>query len=714
MVKKKIGTWGKLAVFLIIVGLIIGGYFVIKSLGGDNNPFLSVSNIGQQCNLAGTGTTDNKFTCPSECDVVGWNTCEQQTGQDLVLFRTNFVATDLTNTNFNIQGKWIAYDVNGDGQLECFTTQTTKSPTCNRPFLSEITTPFLNNFVWKASFSEIFVQQPGGSCVDKLGANKDLRFLAGTGCELSPTSIPSYRNSGQEILAGGQGQSYICETPYTITNANGQVVKSSKTAYGGKNSGEYNTGVLRLTEGQSLNFGGKINWAVIDASQSCAIDSCNADKTGIIKCIEDSNQCRVKDSNVQMCNTGEVCVDRDGSSVIPARCESPVDIAEYGFQDAEGEDVAGYTTDQPIYFIYRLTSELASNAQVTFDLVDVNGGLKERKIESVNFPQTQANVIQFQNPGEIGNFKVIVKISYDGKPTTPQEFEFSVANEFSMEIIGSSAGTVKTIYTNAPAIIELRVFGGDGKFTTADTSVKATLIQGNQKTEIQPFDTKKETGIYSYYYNLPNIQVDSVLRAEASATKLGLTITKTKDLIVKPAFIDLTFTNVANLVDLDEGISKTIKFTTKDPQGDPVNVDSLIISVIEPSGKTEPLSSSNIRNTGAGNYEFDYSFNKGSGAYFFKVDASKQLFNSKSLTTPAINVIQGGGQGLECTENAQCGVGKICVSNQCVDNVETPTYIYIVWGLIFVLVVVVIIVVVRVARRPKKQQGTSITGLGDL
>lgn len=699
MARKKSNTTKIIASIILVLILVVGAYFVINSFSDEDGPPLLA--IGDQCNLAGSGTIDNVFTCPSNCDVFVTKECNVATSEARVIFRTNANSKEDYNTRTSL--KWVAIrgiisgsTFNPTDNLQVYCVSSSAGGSRTSPI--NIDTVY-NTRLW-AWNGNLYVETGSTGDVIRqyyLCNNQIDQATLNTATQSTP--VPGY--SSKERL-GGTDQAYSCSTPYYVNS-----VLRGNAQYSGSNSGTAVSNVFRIGDGDRVTFSGDITYAIIDESNACVVSTCNSLNTGYTKC-EVVNGCPQKTTNVD-CNLGEVC--QNGAT--GAKCISPIQFLTAGFQDQEGTTRGGFAVGEDIYFSYHISSDTAHNANVIIELRDLSNNLITSKIEQLTFPNPTTKVVSFTGLQNTGTYKVVLKVTYDGdKTVTPQEYQFRVANTISMEIVGSSAGAVKTIYTNAPAIVEIKVFGEDGKFTSAETTLSATLVEGNKRTPVTPSTTDFKDGVYDYIFNLPAVQVDAILQVTGSANKLGFRIEQTKDLVVKPANVNIEFSNIGLLQDLDTGISKTVTIETKNPQLDFIDVDSIVVTAELPGGRTDttPI---NVQRTALGKYEFTYTFGQTSGAYFFNVNAQKTGFISRPLKSSAINVAPGGGTGYECVENNECGTGKICVSNSCVeDNVGGSTFIwYAIYFVGAILIVFIIIVVVRIARRPKREVSSSITGL---
>lgn len=701
MVKKKKHTKVIVSIVLLLI-VAVSAFFIIKNYGGDEG--LQLFAVGDQCNVAGSGTTDNLFTCNSNngCDVMGWNQCDTK-AQD-----TARVVVRAKNALYGTSGHWVALIGQYD-QLESYVRSGSVSTSTLYSGQDVIDLPFgFKGFISTSSVyrdSGLFVaQNPGANLATN---NQWYRYSPGQGANTNPEPIDNC--AGSEICSGTLS-AYVCESPWTIKSSSGAIKESGTASYNSKNAGQYQTALKRISNGDSFNFPGKINYAVIDVSNACIVSTCNSLKTGYTKC-EQVSGCYVKTDPVS-CLSGEVCQDTPSG----AKCVNPIDFIYASPVDQEGNERSGFAVGEDIYFEYQINSESASGATATVELRDLSNNLISSQIQQFTFPNTQSSVVNFPGRDSTGTYKIIVKVTYNsGLTIEPREYEFRVADTIAMEIVGSSDGAVKTIYTNAPAIVEIKVFGEDGKFTSADTTLTAVLIEGLKKTPLTPYDTDFKNGVYDYYFNLPPVQVDAILQVTGTAQKLGFKTSQSKDLVVKPANLVVDFSNIALLQDLDTGVTKTITIDIQSPQLNPINADTVVVTATLPGGR-EDSNPIIVRNTGTGKYAFDYPFGDVSGAYFFTVRAEKAGFISKPLTSSAINVAPGGGTGLECVENKDCSTGEICTNNVCVvDNVGgSPTVRYIIYTIIALAIGFIIWLIIRLARRPRSQTSPGLTGLDNL
>lgn len=693
--------------YVIVLGVLaLAGIFFFNSDFSGDSPFLSITN---QCNLAGSGTTQNVFSCPSDCDIILSSECNQATSEPTVIFRTNANSKEDYNTR-TLPTRWIAIRglISGSNfiktdslQLYCVTSSAGASNSRN-----QINIQTVHNTRLFAYNGNLFVETGStGSTLREYSLCNDL-VDESLFNEATQSSL-SIKYANKEIVSGNS-DAYSCEVPYFVND-----VEKGKVSYSSDSPGKAMSKLFTIGRNDVVRFSGDITYAIIDQNNACVQSTCNSLNTGYYGC-EVQNSCGVRGDFVE-CGTGTVCSETSQGAV----CSSPIDVISSEFQDVDGNVRSGYSLEEEIYFSHQVNSESTNKANVITEFRDLNGNLLDTSIEQVNFPNPTSSVVHFDNPGRTGTYKVILRVEYDnGKKIVPKEFEIRVADQITLEIIGSSEGSVKTIYTNAPGIVELRTFDESGKSTSAETKViSVKLKEGNKETILTPFDTNFKSGEYQYFYNIPSIQFDSLLLVEAEASKLGFTVKKTEDFIVKPANILIELPNVKNLVDLSPGIIKTVEIQTKNPQQELMDVDSIKVTATLPSGNKEPVN--NIEKVGIGKYKFDYQFDLPSGiaqgAYFFEVETNKQGFISQPKTSQAISVAPDGGSGLECTNNNQCGVSQICSNNQCVaDTGGGNVLFYVFVSILSVGGIFMVFIIYRLIKSKKSQVSSSVTGFGGL
>lgn len=650
-------------IFIIVIAILI---FKV----GFRPKGLTVGEIPSGCNVVGSGTTDNVFTCTSQCDVNGFDTCTSQTGeQQIVVFRTNAKSSN----DYENAETWIA--INGVPSGKSLTETSNLIGYCPTGSHGNIVggvlsmdTPHNNDI--RIYNSRIYIV---------IGSDM-FRYDVCDSADLSLTPKEPYTSNNQEIYSGTTN-AYLCEKEWKITKS-GQTINSGIATYSGGSSGDYETGVKRLNRNEVFEFSGRISYAIIDATQSCIIDTCNIENTGYYKCIEDNNGCKVKSNSLTLCSEGEFCIQKPSG----AECSIPFDIF-YEFQDANENTKTGFGIDEDIYFDLLTNSQTINNAILDISLLDSQNNVIVTKTRTITYPNTQSLILDFPSQSDTGLYKIRLDISFEDKQVS-REYEFRVANPISLSIRAFSEGAGTTLFTNEPSIVEFRVFDDAGNPTSANTNL---ILDINGKTIQSPIPITKTLGVYQY---IVVVQEDGILNAIGSAEKLGFTKTQTAEFIVKPADIRIEFLNIGLLQDIKLG-AYTIEFETRNPQGDLINTQNSV-EVILPAGTKQSLTSIQGSN---GKYSFVYNFNT-EGGYKIKIRSETIGYTPKEVESPFINVIKEGGDILECDSSDDCGLGKICVNNKCTD--ESPgssILVYLLIGGSILLVVVIVILIIKLKKR---------------
>jgi hypothetical protein len=720
MVKKnnKKLLWAGIGVFLLAVSILVI-YNVSHEGFNFNGKFLAIGDVPTGCNAYGQGTTDNEFICQSgECDVNGWTDCVEQTGDiPTVIFRTNAIIDSSHQTKFNYlyrykyhpeYGKvdaWIAVDLNADnpdkrGTLTSFRWEDYGGSlgSCSyrgTPVLDEkglpMTTPDGYQMYWDAKNSQLIIYD--GPC-------KRNRFEFSSDAEID-TSLQSktpYSQNNQEIM-GGVTNAFSCSSEWKIKTSSGSVRESGTATYGAQKSGQYQTNVKRITQGEKFLFPGRINYAIIDTTSACSIDLCNSDNSGVIRCLQDG-QCKVKSDSTEICSPGTFCV----QSGVGAECLAPFD-SEFILDE-------GFTTSDKIEFDYSIRSDRVSTVQLLFKLVDTRNRdsiLASAGPIDVSLPQVKH--ITFNNPGIVGTYEVVVEKYYNGVYLEPEFQEIRIGNplELTMSIPYSDL-TGTNILAGSPFSIEVEV-NENGVPTTdlVTVNIIATLKDSTGKTTVLPIpNPTTKNDVYKYTFVAPTPGLFSV---EASSDKFGVeSNTEKREAEIRDPKIDISYTNIGFLVNAKPG-SLTVTFETKDPYGNYLDTSNLV--KIIPSGASTGQGdidvTSNVVRKDAGKYEFSYNFQ--SGAYILEISSTAPGYGTQTvMKSPSLNIDETATQK-ECVSSEDCASGKICNSaGTCVQK-EAPITLYLIIIGSIVIVIILIIVIVNLSRRkPKKNNEFDIGG----
>lgn len=678
--KNKKYIWIGLSVIILTVAI----FFIYNAVSEDgfNLKALAIGDVPTGCNSYGQGTTNNEFACPSkECDVNGWDDCIEQTGEiPIVIFRTNAV------NGAYVSGTWIA--------LNCVPSLNacTRTSTLNGYCYSSTSGGTSNYRVLTLSDgTSIYVYN------NYLYINGK-RYTACNSADLTLTQKEPYKSNNQEVT-GSTSNPFQCSKTWKILSATGTTKESGTASYSGLSLGKYQTGVKRINANEKFVFPGKINYAIIDTSSSCAIDLCTSDNTGIIKCIL-KDGCKVKSDNIQTCSAGTFCVQSDTG----AECLAPF--------TTDFELKEGFTTSESIVFDYSIKSDRISSVSLLFKLVDPNNN--NRVIDSagpttVTLPQDKH--ITFNNPGITGTYKILVEKTYNGITLTPEVREIRVGNPLSMTMsIPYSELTATQILAGAPFYVDIEV-NENGVLTTDLTGVdiKATLKDTSGRVSILPIPTPTtQNDIYRYTFVAPTPGLFSV---EATANKFGvLSNTEKREAEVRDPKIDISYTNMGFLINTKPGVL-TVTFETKDAFGGYLDTSNKV--KIIPSGASTGQGdidvTSSVVKKETGKYEFSYNFV--TGTYIIEVSSTAPGYVTETvLRSPSMNV-DPGAIPKECISSDECPQGKICDSSGTCVNKEPPILLYVIIIVIVVIVIVLIVVIINLIRKkPTKKQDITIGG----
>lgn len=681
---------GIFATVFIIAILVTGGYFVLQAIGGEDNPFLSVANIGDQCNVAGSGTTDNKFTCPSECDVIGFSTCTTQTGD------TAIVVARAKNALYGENGHWIAL-ANDFNQLEGYNYENSVSSYTLYQGQEVITLPY----GFKGFISEVGVFRDNGLFVAKdpsaslSSNNKWWRYRLGSGANTNPNVLDNCQNTE---ICDGTTNAFICETPWNIKSGSGAILESGTISYSGKESGTYQTPIKRIGQNEVFNFAGSINWAVIDTSDSCAIDTCNTEKTGIIRCIEE-NSCSVKADEVEFCPTGEFCVDEFNGQVIPAICSAPFETE----MSIEG----GFNTGEPIEFTYTISSDRVNNALVTFKLFDTRNRDQVLAIAgptSLTIPTTKT--ITFPAQSLVGTYEILVEKQYEGNKVSDEVYDFRIGSPLTLTMkIPYSELTGTNLLSGSPFFVDVQV-SENGVPTTELASVLGTA-KLQTSTGIKTIDLPNPIVVNDLYRFVFTIEEPGLFSFEANADKFGvLSNTEKREAEIREGKINVEFIDLGLITNAKPGVL-TVKFQTKDPFDNFMEANLESVKII-PSGAStgvgDVLVTDQVNAVSKGIYQFDYNFE--SGAYIIEIRASAPGFPGVTIKkTPSINIDQTA-PDVECSSSAQCQTGYICSSDKKCVKEDQPVLLYAILifaGIFLIFVIIIIINLLRKRRSAPKE-----------
>jgi hypothetical protein len=663
---------------IIILSIFIAAlYFVFVK-----TPLLN-SFTDNNCYVSLSGNQTNSFRCDSgNCLVKGSATCSQQTGAlQSVKFRTN--------------GDWIAWDIDGDGQLECYVHSSAGICTVlgNGNNYHEVNNivlpdnmPSYGGLRFHGDMSNLIVKTTetnSNYCV-----KSGYRFITGSGCDITQTSKLEYTNKNEEILSGSTSAAYSCSK---TVNING--VLQDTATYEGSTAGIYSTKEYTLSAGQTFTFEGNINYKVIDNTLACSSNTCTNDGSGFYEC-KNINGCMIKSATSTPCQIGETCT--------AGSCSTPFTITSK-FLDSVDRQKYGYNTGENIILSYQINSNKVSNANIDFILRNNVQQPLKTITKTVSFPYSDK--IDFGQVSAIGDYDIIAKIKYNNKETSSGPYSFRVSNGVYI-VIRAFSGTAETaaLYTNEDSIIEIRVFTDASASTpyTTNTNVTAT-IEG--QTVTIPVRTTYSDGVYRYKLH---VTTPGTLRVAAKATAYNYeSSTFTEEFVVSPATVGVTFINMDTLTPqggLKPG-TYNILFNTKTPQGVLLSTNNKI-QLLKSGGQLIDIPASSISGSN-GEYSIAYNFPNVIGTYYFNVLSDAQGYSQGSKQSGAISIDTTSENGeSQCVVDSDCTYPKVCNAGVCNNNTNYWIYIFGISGAVIAIIIIVVLVV-KLSKRSQSQVSNS-------
>lgn len=669
----------KILLILIIIAIALIAYRIYSS--PESGKKFGISTIADICNSGGTGSSSVIFDCPADssvdkCEVYGFKNCNEKVGTQTVTLRTNF-------NGYPVSGSWLSINCIPSG-ASCITTSNLNgycytSTASNNPLGTNVATTNSGIRIY-AYNSRIYIEK--SSTATQIFAPCSTADIS-----LSPTE--PYKSNNQEKYSGTS--MYYCESNAYLTS-NGVENLVEKAIYSNPTtSGTYNTKTYLLDKGQRFRFdGGTINWQIIKpGSVSCIVDKCNNARTGILVCSTDQYGCPKIAETAVLCPNGMYCIDLAGG----AKCKSPFEIS-IALEDIDGNKKTSFGVGEDIYVRILVDSLTEKSATIKSLLLNSQDNqISPEQSKGVSFPNTQSWRINYDGIKEVGEYKILVKIPY-GDAIINQEISFRVSNPIYMAVRAFSEGAGTALYTNNPVIIELRVFDGTADQTTptsANTNVNLLLstTSGKILNLVAPTVQQYSLGIYRYTITPGE---EGLLKVIGSAEKFGYIVNHSEEFIVLPSDIQIKFSNIDLLANINLGIHE-VKFETRDPQGNLINSQNTV-QVLSKDGKVTDVTSISGSN---GQYSFNYNFAT-QGGYWFKVRSTASGYTPKTTDSPSINVRPG--PNPVCASKADCPTGYTCTDGKCV--AENPINIWL-WVILIggsiTMVIIIVLLVIKLKKR---------------
>lgn len=699
-------------IFVVIIGLVL---IVILLFSGFKFPF-STTPID-------TGKSPSPFQCPSgegiNCIVKGVMECNDPQNNAKVIFRTN--------------GNWIAWDVDNNGALECFSIKSNPSPTCNLQINNKILLP-LNIPIYGG---KIFYGNPITIFTKKTEVDynycADTRLLAGTGCELSIIPKAPYTANNQEITSGSQSL-YSCSGNFYIER-NGQKIYpealsySSSTTAGQDTSSQYSIlpGDKAYVTGGSNSY---IEYTTNRVYDTCTSDECISNPMGFKNCTWDSNlKLYIKSPIINLCNPGYECkvVSNTARCLLIPQCSvSFCNDLKTGYYDCTNgvkgttlhscDTLNGFTCKdsisgakcEPPFITHELTTSklgytnteniivnvhilsqdpLINSGSVKvylWDSVDAVVPIATYPIDNFNFKSDSTVPITISGLG-INKYYLTMEafynsrsVKFDNKPY----FRVNLPVSCTLSISGENRPTP---YVGNNVKVEV--------FTEAvlDTNPTLKILYNNNLISYNnPIaGASGDKYIYTYLFNFDN---PGLLEASANVVRGGITsesCSMSKN--VNKISLDVNFIDLVDCVKF--GTARTFNFETKilDEYIDVNNTLTIAKALDTSSGH-----SVGVTRIGKGKYQFVFD-EKTKGGFTINLKAYSSDFNviGENPTLPQIEV-RDDCQNSECVNVQDCvnkGTNYICSSGKCVSNDGNKYMMYFIVGGIVILGIIIIIMV---------------------
>jgi len=706
-------------IFLIILGAYLANYFgIFQKLNEltlvslNNCPINTIckeSNSPYQCPPYATGG------CKVKCDME----CINPTNQPLINFRTNAL-----NGNFDSTGVWIAWDVNNDGSLECFSIHDNPDPLCNLNTINSINLPnSMGGYKFYGDTSSIWIKKTEVNY--NYCAKDGFRFLAGSGCEISNIPTQPFTDRGQELTEGGMSDIYRCngyfETYRKVNNVETIIEKDytpsflySSTIPGTKstvktfnlNANEYakcssDLGTIHLMYDEfkietSCTPGADSICVSNNAYQNCVNGI--ADPTSTTNCDVDS---------------GEVCDSYTG------KCALPFTKKEIILSDEYGVEKSGFTREESIYVKTKLVSSVINSGIVKILVYRYQelSPIQTLVLDNYNFNLEQTVSTKITNPLE-GRYYVRVFVTSNEKTFQvgeDKEFRISIPIECTL-YLKSSTGSSK-ILAGVPAYLELNAFATGAKpelekITFISTFRNNVFIINSEGYEGNPIESTRDDGSQVVTYKYPLIfdtsgtfDVSGIVEMNGVQSK-ACTITNR---LIESLSIKTTL-HIGSCVPYGE--TREILFEVKNNYGEYVDATNTL-KVTEPGSVQEVDIDDSIEKISTGQYKFSYTFNKKGGYKFYLVSTSPEysLSSSPITGTPESNE---NCQISECSSNQYCiekyDENYICSGGICVTGNNSNLVLYLIIGLSILIVIVIIFIIIVYSRR-KNSPNIGIGGM---
>ena len=533
------------------------------------------------------------------------------------------------------------------------------------------------------------------------------RYTLSSLADLTPTPKEPYSSTGREILRRGvSDKDYSCSGEFRVEKSrmDRTLLYQERLNCDSINPCQDSSVQKRIEPGNIASIlEGDVNtigYKVFKDIETCIVDVCNPEGTGIIRCIN-----KRPSSNIEQCDVanGFICSEDQTS----ASCVQSVGLTSSKLTTDSGLEVQGFNINESINYKFTLFSRAYTSGKVFVILRDSqNQKIAERELSEVKFDGS-LNSIRFNSIKETGLYNILVTI-----PELNIQYssaEFRISQEITMSISARS-GLGSILYSNEEFIIDIKTAGSLGR-TTVD-SILLDVRQGNNvytvPSAVVPVEDKIND-VYIYSFHFIPIPLESVetqdLSVEAKVFKGGIEKIQKRVFTLNRASVQIDFTDDELFKIVSPGVY-TLKFETRTPQKELIDTTNKL-SVITDEPKRD-ISNLIVRE-GVGLYSFAFNFDK-VNTYFFELKSDFQGLGSSILASLPMDVQLEGGSPSECIENKDCSSGKICSDNICVSPPDVGIFS---WTTVFLIigVIILIIIIIRTVKKREAQVSPRLTGL---
>lgn len=589
--------------FILLIALVSGGlYFYLI-----NNTTIQQSTFPSQCTLQNNGIAYSTYKCPSTastCDVTLKVDCNQQTSQQKVTFRTN--------------GDWIAWDVDNDGSLNCFSVHSNPSPSCNIAYSNNIliplNSPIISGSTLYGSVATIFTKKIVSSqyCAEN-------RLLAGGGCELSTSPV---LNKGYYEITSGSQSTFQCEQSYSGSQSGNILYSSNKAGSTSK--------TFSLSSGQTLTWTGsysnQINYKEITQKVSqCTQDTVDSSNPNVYYiCTADINGCGTLSTIKSFCPSQQV-YDMNQQKCTPAYAISlTLNKNLVSSQDSVTGSVKISQTTQ------------VSNIPVKIALINNLG--KEITSITINTDSVGSKSFNLGTVKDVGDYQVTATFLHTlGEQSISKSL--SVRNPIFITLIPDPTNIQ---YTSEDIKARALVKGLNNEDLTVTKWDFSGTVCGSEDLSKKVVAQLTKLGEYELYIPV-NTPCTLILKAigfdssglPSTADSISITV-KQASVIIKSDY--------GNVQDKDAG-TYTINFQTLDVNLNPIDTNNIITittgtnACVSGSGKVcsstnSPLPAVIVNRKDIGSYSFTYNFPEG-GLSLIHIDSTTTSATSGILKNTA-------------------------------------------------------------------------------